>query len=197
MPRSIDWRSKKKPRAACWRNALRANPTPWRRPRARTASLHLLARIDWIGGEAPEDRARLLSSYAAKVVRARETLAAASRHALVLVDEFARTTGPRDGRALLIAFVEALRERGAFALIATHFDGVAQTAGVPHLQIAGLRADALDAVRASDLDAALDAINAAMDYRIVEAAAGEAGSDALALARLLGLDPRVVERRVE
>jgi len=163
-------------------------------PPARTASLHLLARIDWIGGEAPEDRARLLSSYAAEVVRARETLAAASRHALVLVDEFARTTGPRDGRALLIAFVEALRERGAFALIATHFDGVAQTAGVPHLQIAGLRADALDAVRASDLDAALDAINAAMDYRIVEAAAGEAGSDALALARLLGLDPRVVER---
>ncbi|HWT06508.1 MAG TPA: hypothetical protein VN224_12175, partial [Xanthomonadales bacterium] len=85
-------------------------------PPAREASLPLLDAIVWIGGEGPEDRARLLSSYAAEVVHARETLATASPRALVLVDEFARTTGPREGRALLIAFVEALRERAGFAL---------------------------------------------------------------------------------
>ena len=108
-----------------------------------------------------------MSSYAAEVVRARDTLATASSRALVLVDEFARTTGPREGRALLIAFAEALRERGAFALLATHFDGVAHAAGAPHLRIAGLRAGGFDAVAADDLDAALDAIDAAMDYRVV------------------------------
>jgi len=154
----------------------------------------LLDAIAWIGGDGPEDRARLLSSYAAEVVRARDTLATASPRALVLVDELARTTGPREGRALLIAFAEALRDRGAFALIATHFDGVAQAAGMPHLRIAGVRADQLEMVQANDLDAALDAINAAMDYGIVEAGGAETVSDALALARLLGLDARVVER---
>ncbi|MEA2783933.1 MAG: mismatch repair protein MutS2, partial [Candidatus Eremiobacteraeota bacterium] len=163
-------------------------------PPARSASLPLLSTIVWIGGEGPEDRARLLSSYAAEVVRARDALAGASARTLVLVDEFARTTGPREGRALLVAFVEALHERGTLALVATHFDGVAQAASAPHLRIAGLRVDALDTVQADDLDAALDAIQAAMDYRIVAGREGEAASDALALARLLGLDAPVVDR---
>ena len=163
-------------------------------PPAREATLPLLDAIAWIGGEGPEDRARLLSSYAAEVVHARDTLALATPRTLVLVDEFARTTGPREGRALLIAFVEALRERGTFALVATHFDGAAATARVPHLRIAGLRDGSLGALDANDLDAALDAINAAMDYRVVEAGEGNAASDALALARLLGLDSAIVAR---
>jgi hypothetical protein len=163
-------------------------------PPARSAALPLLSAIAWVGGEGRDDRARLLSSYAAEVVRARDTLAAATPRALVLVDEFARTTGPREGRALLVAFVEALREHGALGLVATHFDGVAGAAGVPHLRIAGLRAAAFDAVEANDVDAALDAINAAMDYRIVDARDGDTVSDALELAGLLGLDAHVVER---
>ncbi|HTD37877.1 MAG TPA: hypothetical protein VK669_10215, partial [Candidatus Limnocylindrales bacterium] len=113
---------------------------------------------------------------------------------LVLVDEFARTTGPREGRALLIALVEALRGCGALALVATHFDAVAEAAGVIHLRVAGLRAEALDTIRASDLDAALEAIGAAMDYRIVAADGAATASDAVALARLLGLDARIVDR---
>jgi DNA mismatch repair ATPase MutS len=163
-------------------------------PPARAASLPLLETTVWIGGDGPADRARLLSSYAAEVVRAQETLAASSPHALVLIDEFARTTGPREGRALLIAFAEALRERGAFALVATHFDGVAEAAGVPHLRIAGLRHGSLGAIHAGNLDSALDAINAAMDYRIVHARDAKEASDAVALAGLLGLDDAVVER---
>ncbi|HEV2741387.1 MAG TPA: hypothetical protein VGU66_22695 [Candidatus Elarobacter sp.] len=163
-------------------------------PPARGAALPLLDAIAWIGGEGPLDRARLLSSYAAEVVRASEILATASPRTLVLVDEFARTTGPREGRALLVAFVEALRQRGAVALIATHFDGVAHAAGAPHFRIAGLRVEDLGTVQADDLDAALDAIQAAMDYRIVAGRDGEGVSDALALARLLGLDAHVVDR---
>lgn len=163
-------------------------------PPARSASLPLVDAVVWIGGEGPAERARLLSSYAAEVVRARDALAAASSRALVLVDEFARTTGPREGRALLVAFVEALRARGAFALVATHFESVSETAGVPHLRIAGLRDRTLREVDAADLDAALDAINAAMDYRIVAAGDAAQRSDALALAHLLGLDETVVAR---
>ena len=163
-------------------------------PPAAAASLPLLDTIAWIGGDGPAERARLLSSYAAEVVRAQEVLATASARALVLVDEFARTTGPREGRALLIAFVEALREQRALAIVATHFDGVPDRAGVPHLRIAGVRRGALAAIRADDLDAALDAINAAMDYRIVDAGEADGVSDAVALAGLLGLDGAVVER---
>ncbi len=163
-------------------------------PPARTAAFPVLGAIVWIGGEGPQDRARLLSSYAAEVVRAREALAAASARTLILVDEFARTTGPREGRALLVALIEALAARGTFAFVATHFDGVAEAAAVPHLRIAGLRERRLGAIDANDLDAALDAINAAMDYRVVAADERTADSDALELAALLGLDDDIVAR---
>ena len=163
-------------------------------PPARAASLPLFRQIGWIGGEGPHDRARLLSAYAAEVVRARDTLAAASPRTLILIDEFARTTGPREGRALLVAFAEALRARGAFALVATHFDGVAEAAQVPHLRIAGLRGALQAAAGAADVDAALDEINAAMDYRIIAARDDYTASDALALARLLGLDEKIITR---
>ena len=163
-------------------------------PPARRAELPLLDAVVWIGGDGAADRARLLSSYAAEVVRARETLTAASARTLVLLDEFARTTGPREGRALLIALTEAIGERGAWAFIATHFEGVAEAAGVPHLRIAGLHERGLDDIGAGDLDAALEAINAAMDYRVVPAHDATARSDALELARLLGLGENVVMR---
>jgi hypothetical protein len=166
-------------------------------PPARAARLPLLDAIIWIGGEGPHERTRLLSSYAAEVVRACETLATASARSLVLVDEFARTTGPREGRALAIAFVEALGSRGSLALVATHFDGIAAVAHVPHLRIAGLHDRALGSLRSGDLDAALDAINAAMDYRVVDARDGAAASDALVLASLLGLDDALIERARE
>jgi DNA mismatch repair ATPase MutS len=163
-------------------------------PPARAAALPLPASIAWIGGDSPAERARLLSSYAAEVVRARDVLAEASPRTVVLLDEFARTTGPREGRALLVAFVEALAARGALALVATHFDGVAQAARLRAFRIAGVRPERLEQVVAGDLDAALDAINAAMDYRIVDASDEAAQSDALELARLLQLQRDVVDR---
>lgn len=163
-------------------------------PPAREAALPLLASVTWVGGEPPLMRERLLSAFGAEVVRMRDALDARIP-VLLLVDEFARTTGPREGRALLVALVEALAGRGAFALVATHFDGVARDAGVPHFSIAGLGPRSLDARAARDVHAALDAVARAMDYRIV-AVAGEARSpsDALALAGLLGLDAAIVER---
>ncbi|HZO92652.1 MAG TPA: hypothetical protein VFB22_02700 [Candidatus Baltobacteraceae bacterium] len=163
-------------------------------PPARRAALLLPRSIAWIGDGERDPRERLLSSYAAEVVRARDVLASASRRTLVLVDEFARTTGPREGRALLIALCEALAARGAPALVATHVDGVAEAAGVRHVRIAGLRGRTLPAAPHGDVDDALDAISAAMDYRIVDAQNESPESDALALARLLRLQTDVVDR---
>jgi DNA mismatch repair ATPase MutS len=167
-------------------------------PPAEFAAFPLVEAVAWIGGEQVADRARLLSAFGGEVVRAREALAALAPPALVLVDEFARTTGPREGRALLVALVEHLARRGLFALVATHFDDVARDAGVSHLGIAGLGGALLDARAARDVHAALDAVARAMDYRIVALARdAHAHSDALALAGLLGLDPAIVDRATE
>jgi hypothetical protein len=164
-------------------------------PPAEDAALPLTGSVCWVGNEPAADPARLLSAFGAEVVRARDALVAAVSPALLLIDEFARTTGPREGRALLVALVEALARRGMFALVATHFDGVARDAGVAHLTIAGLGQRSLDLPAARDLHGALDAIAAAMDYRIVAVdGAARSASDALAVAGLLGLDSAIVER---
>jgi DNA mismatch repair ATPase MutS len=164
-------------------------------PPASRAALPLFDTVAWIGGEQAADRARLLSAFGGEVVRTRDVLAGAAAPALLLVDEFARTTGPREGRALLVALVEHLARRGTFALVATHFDGVAAEAGVPHFSIAGLGSRSLDAHAARDIHAALDAVAKAMDYRIVPVSGeAHAHSDALALAGLLGLDAAIVDR---
>lgn len=164
-------------------------------PPARAAALPLFAAVAWIGSDDPGDRARLLSSFGGEVVHARAVLATTMRPQLVLVDEFARSTGPREGRALLVALVEALGRNGAWSLVATHFDRVAEDAGVAHVAIAGLPPGALDGVVSGDVARALDAVNAAMEYRLVAASdTTDAHSDALALARVLGLDEAIVER---
>ncbi|MGD0476335.1 MAG: hypothetical protein ABSB70_24400 [Candidatus Velthaea sp.] len=164
-------------------------------PPAEEATLPLVASIGWIGSEPTADPARLLSAFGTEVVRARDALAAAEAPALLLVDEFARTTGPREGRALLVALAEELARRGAFALIATHFDDVARDAGVAGFRVAGLDGRSPLENAGRDVHAALDAIASAMDYRIVvDDGTPRPSSDALAVAGLLGLDPAIVAR---
>jgi dsDNA-specific endonuclease/ATPase MutS2 len=118
-----------------------------------------------------------------------------ARAPLVLIDEFARTTTPREGRALLVALLERLRGGGARALAATHLHGVAREAGVAHYTIAGLRELPPRPRVPLDLAAALNLIGAAMDYRLLPGDEDEAvAGDALTLADALGLDAALVAR---
>jgi DNA mismatch repair protein MutS2 len=168
---------------------------------ARAATVPLFDAIGWIGASAREpagDAApeqRLLSSFGGEVIALGAFLERSARNPLALIDEFARTTSPREGRALLVALLETLRERGAHALAATHLHGIAAEAGVAHFAIVGLRELPARDGAPRDLASALERIGRAMDYRITrvdEDAVPRA--DALALADLLGLDPELLAR---
>jgi hypothetical protein len=164
---------------------------------AAAAEVPLVDAVAWIGiGTRPgtgDDG--LLSAFGGEVIALRRFLESDTTRALVLVDEFARTTSPREGRALLVALLETLRERGAVGLTATHLTGIARAAGVPHFTSGGLHGLAPHDGAALDLEAALARIAGAMDYRLtrVEEDAAPA-ADALALAEALGLPPDVVAR---
>ena len=163
---------------------------------AREARVGLFDEIAWIGSGADQDRTSLLSSFGSEVVQLRDFLARDRPRALVLVDEFARTTTPREGRALVIALLQRLRARDATGLVATHLSGIAEDAGVAHFAVAGLRAlPSREGGEVLDLDAAIERIAAVMDYRVhrVERDA-EPRADAIALADVLGLDAEVVAR---
>lgn len=164
-------------------------PVPARRARAS-----LFEEIAWLGIGGDDDRpGGLLSSFAKEVVRLRELLERNAARLLVLVDEFARTTTPLVGKALLVALLERLRERGARGMVATHLAGVAREAGVRHFAVRGLRAVPARPPT-GDLQRALATLAESMDYSIAEVGDDAvAGTDALALAALLGLDAELIE----
>jgi dsDNA-specific endonuclease/ATPase MutS2 len=163
---------------------------------ASDATLPLFARVAWVGiGSHADDDDGLLSAFGAEVVALRTFLERGERGALVLVDEFARTTSPREGRALLIALLETLRGRDASGLAATHLAGIAHAIDVPHFTSGALRALDPHDGPPLDLDVALRRIARAMDYRLerVDEDAVPA-ADALALADALGLGTEVIAR---
>jgi DNA mismatch repair protein MutS2 len=75
-------------------------------PAAR-ARVALFDQIAWVGLGRESQIGGLLSSFAREVVDLREILARGSRRMLILADEFARTTTPHEGKALLIALLAA------------------------------------------------------------------------------------------
>ncbi|GAC1498616.1 MAG: hypothetical protein NVS1B2_21730 [Vulcanimicrobiaceae bacterium] len=166
-------------------------------PAAR-ARVVLVDDIVWLGVGAPGDaRDDGLSSFGRDVVALRTFLERPSHRALVLVDEFARTTTPREGRALLVALLERLRDCGAHALAATHFSGVATDANVPHYAVGARRAATFEIAGdvPEDVDAALARLARVTDYRLDRVDDTESlDTDALDLARALGLDAAFVAR---
>jgi DNA mismatch repair protein MutS2 len=162
---------------------------------AASARLPLFDEIAWLGIAARAvDDDGLLSSFGSEVVALRDFLSRELERPLVLIDEFARTTSPREGRALLVAVLETLYERGALALAATHLANVAP-AGAAHFAIGGLHALPPRAGAPLELEAALRRIARAMDYSVQRVASDTAPpADAIALADALGLDPNLIAR---
>lgn len=163
---------------------------------ADAASLPLVDAIAWIGigASEPADDG-LLSAFGREVVALQAFLERDELRPLALVDEFARTTSPREGRALLVALLEVLRSRGALGLASTHFTGIAAAAGVPHFTSGGLQPLERGDGAPLELEAALERIARAMEYRLTRVDEDAVpAADALALAEALGLASDVVAR---
>jgi hypothetical protein len=161
-------------------------------PAAR-AIVGLFDRIGWLGMGREAHVGGLLSSFAQEVLALKDVLALDAPRLLLLVDEFARTTTPHEGKALSIALLARLGERRACALLATHLEGLAAAAGARHFAVRGLRGIPTPPP-AEDVGEALALLAQSMDYRVAEVGAEDAPrADAIALAALLGLDRAFVE----
>jgi dsDNA-specific endonuclease/ATPase MutS2 len=163
---------------------------------ARTASCSLFDAIVWLGADGAAGESgpeSLLSAFGREIVAVRESLDRGAVRSLVLLDEFARTTAPDAGRALLIALLRMLAQHPSIVLATTHFSNVAGPAGYAHFAVAGLRAIPLPEPGES-LASTLDRLAAAMDYSIECVGDDRAGTqDALTLAALLGIPQPIID----
>ncbi len=118
------------------------------------------------------------STFSARLLRLREVWRRAGPGALVLLDEVGAGTNPEEGAALGIALLEGLVERGSLGILTTH--------------LTQLAAAALESQAASCAAMGFDPENGLPTYRLALGPPG--GSQALALARRLGLPPAWLER---
>ncbi len=119
-----------------------------------------------------------LSTFSAHLTELKRIAEAAGPGSLVLIDEIAADTDPREGAALAIALLEELLRRGARALVTTHLE---ELKALTHVDGRFLNARV-----------GFDARRMAPTYRLQLGAAGS--SSALELAERMGLPQEVVAR---
>ncbi len=124
------------------------------------------------------DLARDLSTFTAHLSIVRDIAFGAGSRSLVLIDEIAADTDPREGAALAAAILEDLLGRGAQVLVTTHLDE--------------LKALALTDDRYANARVGFDPERLAPTYQLHLGSPGS--SSAIEVARRVGLPQGVVER---
>ena len=119
-----------------------------------------------------------LSTFSAHVSNLRDILEAAHRGALVLLDELAGGTDPREGEALAAGVLDSLCARGGAVVVTTHYEG--------------LKALALADDRFQNASVGFDLATMAPTFRVTIGIPGS--SSALAVARRFGMPSTVIER---
>jgi DNA mismatch repair protein MutS2 len=118
------------------------------------------------------------STFSGRLLRLKEAWEAAAPDGLLLIDELGSGTDPEEGAALSAALLEGLAARGTLAVLTTHLTPLAAAA----LELPGAGCAAME----------LDPATGTPTYHLVPGPPG--GSEALALARRLGLPGEWLDR---
>jgi DNA mismatch repair protein MutS2 len=119
-----------------------------------------------------------LSTFSAHVRNLARILDDTQPGALVLLDELAGGTDPREGEALAAGMLDSLTARGGAVVVTTHYEG--------------LKALALADPRFENASMGFDLVSMSPTFRLAEGVPGS--SSALAVARKFGLPSTVIER---
>ena len=149
-------------------------------PAAEGSRMPLYRSVNSTVGDA-QDLAQGLSTFSAHVSMLRDIIAVAGEGSLVLIDEIAADTDPREGAAIAIAVLEELLTKGAVVLVTTHLE---ELKALAHMDPRFLNARV-----------GFDAKKMAPTYRLQIGAAGQ--SSAIEVAARMGLPQRVCDRARE
>lgn len=131
-----------------------------------------------------------LSTFGAEIINLNEAVKLKDKRGIVLVDEIARGTNPKEGRAITLAILSYFNKSNCIAVFTTHFDGVDE--GVRHFEVIGLKYD--EKVKSMDLKE----LNKWMDYRLREVFGKyEVPKDAIKVASLLGFNEEILKMAEE
>jgi DNA mismatch repair ATPase MutS len=157
-------------------------------------------RFHYVGEGRSREEGRGLSGFGFEIRQFNEAHADFGDETLALFDELARTTSSGEAEALLSAVLEELsRHPRVVALFSTHFRGVRRLPGVRYLRMGGLDRSHLDLSGPdgpddADLASRIRRIDRLMRFCLEPDVPGQRSSDAITVARLLGLSPALAGR---
>ena len=134
-----------------------------------------------------------LSTFGAEMVNVSKVLRKTDEKGLILIDELARGTNPKEGYAISKAIINYLKCKGSVSVITTHFDGLADEEDVLHLQVRGLKNVDFEDLKIN-IAGDLETIHQLMDYRLEVIEGPEAvPKDAIRISKLMGVDDEILE----
>lgn len=136
-----------------------------------------------------------LSTFGAEIITIGSMLKRMDESGLILIDELARGTNPREGYAISKALIEHLCQGQAKAIITTHYDGLTSGEGVAHYQVNGLTGLDFETIKDQIGEKGMSLLHAYMDYRLTEVSQNRAiPKEALRIAQIMGLAPEIINR---
>lgn len=131
-----------------------------------------------------------LSTFGAEIVNLKEALEYSAERCLILIDELAGGTNPKEGYAITKAVVKYLKNKSCITVLTTHYDNVANDEDVQNLQVAGLTLpDGDDLFKINNIEQ----ISKYMDYRLIEVKyKNDIPKDAIKIAKMAGIPEEVI-----
>ncbi len=139
-----------------------------------------------------------LSTFGAEIVEIGEVIRRISDRGLILIDELARGTNPKEGYAISKALIEHLQGGMSKTLITTHYDGLTQGPDLSHYQVNGLKDVDFEHIRSELKEKGIGLLHEYMDYRLTEVSGDkEIPKEALRISEMMGLAQTIIERAKE
>ena len=132
-----------------------------------------------------------LSTFGAEIVNLKEALDYSDTRCLILIDELAGGTNPKEGYAITKAVVNYLKKKNCITVLTTHYDNVANDDDVQNLQVAGLKLpDETDLFKINNIEQ----ISKYMDYRLIEVQyQSDIPKDAIKIAKMAGINESIIK----
>ena len=145
---------------------------------------------------------RGLSSFGGEMEELREALDLSKPRTLLLIDELANGTNPKEGTALSKALVSYLMDKPYISLFTTHFDSVTELPGVVNLQVTGLANADFNRLKKelkyANRKERIQLVAKYMDYRLtVVEGHGDVPKEAIHIAEILGLYDEIISKAKE
>lgn len=132
-----------------------------------------------------------LSTFGAEIVNLKEAIKNSSNRCLILIDELAGGTNPKEGYAITKAVINYLKNKDCITVLTTHYDNVANDKDIQNLQVKGLSLpDEADLIKMKNIEQ----VQKYMDYRLIEVKySSDIPKDALKIAKLAGIDEEIIK----